>query len=124
MTVRVRIPRKLERTLLVPESALQRDTVGYFAMAVNDDGVVVRKDVTVGELDEDMRIIEKGLEPTDRIVVRGIHARPAPASRLMPKTASDSSDGSAPKKDTNATDGVKDTDKDKSANDANGGPAK
>ncbi len=78
--VRVRVPLKPEAALLIDERAVGRDQQGSYVLVVEDvDGkpTVQRKAVEVGESYERMRIINSGLEATDRVVVNGLQrARP------------------------------------------------
>jgi len=84
---------------LVPEVAVQRDVVGPYLLTVNDDNTVSRRDVTLGELLELRRIVEKGVTPDDRIITAGTQrARPGLTVNPQPATpsASASSSPSAP----------------------------
>ena len=74
---RIRIPRTTAEAMLVPETALQRDAVGSFLLAVNDAKEVVRLDVERGVRIGTMRVITSGLKATDRLIVVGLQrARP------------------------------------------------
>ena len=73
------------KSLLVPEAALLRDQLGRFAMVVNaKDEVEVRR-VHIGTLDGDMRVVEDGLKPEDRVIVLGV-LKARPGSKVTPKT--------------------------------------
>jgi len=53
-------------------------------MVVRDDGVVVPKPVEIGPLeDHAMRVITRGLLPTDRVVVQGL-MRTRPGMKAEP----------------------------------------
>jgi multidrug efflux pump subunit AcrA (membrane-fusion protein) len=54
--VRVRVPLRAEQALLVPEVAVGSDQAGRYVLTVNGD----------------MRVIESGLKPEERVVVSGI----------------------------------------------------
>ncbi|MFN7874572.1 MAG: efflux RND transporter periplasmic adaptor subunit [Pirellula sp.] len=70
--VRVRIPfGKPTNSLLVPERAIQSDQSIKYLLVVDSNNVVVRRDVTLGILDGNMRVIRAGLEETDRVIVNG-----------------------------------------------------
>ncbi len=70
---RGRVPvRVLEDALLVPEVALGVDQVGSYVYVVGDDGKVARRDVRTGPRDGTLRVISAGIEPGDRVVVRGL----------------------------------------------------
>jgi RND family efflux transporter MFP subunit len=82
---RVRVP--LSATLpqlLVPDAAVGTDQSGKLVMVVQDDGVVVPKPVETGPLeDHAMRVITRGLLPTDRVVVQGL-MRVRPGMKVEP----------------------------------------
>jgi RND family efflux transporter MFP subunit len=70
--VRVRVPRRAEPALLVPEVAVGADQGGRYVLAVNADNVVEQRRVQLGSSVGQMRVIESGLKPDDRVVVAGI----------------------------------------------------
>ncbi len=78
MFVRVRAPlEQREGTLLVPERALGADQGGRYVLVVNEQSVVEHRPVEIGVSIEQMRVIEKGLQPDDWDVVKGLlRARP------------------------------------------------
>ncbi|NPT56662.1 efflux RND transporter periplasmic adaptor subunit [Paraburkholderia sp. 5N] len=57
---------------LVPQQAIQRDTVGSYAMVVGADGKVVRKDVDTNDSYRSDWIVTGGLAPGDRVIVAGV----------------------------------------------------
>jgi multidrug efflux system membrane fusion protein len=70
---RVRVPLgKPYKALLVPESALLTDRSRRYLLVVNDRNVTERRDVKVGPLQDGMRVIEEGLKPDERVLVRAI----------------------------------------------------
>jgi multidrug efflux system membrane fusion protein len=71
---RVRVPLSATAPqLLVPDAAVGTDQSSKLVMVVQDDGVVVPKPVETGALEDPaMRVITKGLLPTDRVVVQGL----------------------------------------------------
>ncbi len=69
---RVRIPKPEQEALLVPETSLQRDLTGYFLLTVDENSQVVRNAVTTGPADGELRAIESGLRPDERVIVRGL----------------------------------------------------
>lgn len=69
--VKVRIGEPFEATL-VQDSALGYNQSKRYAWLLQEDGTVQRKFVQTGELEGDMRIVESGLTPQDKIVVSGI----------------------------------------------------
>jgi RND family efflux transporter MFP subunit len=95
MFVRIRIPGLQETpSLLVYEKAIGTDLGGKFVLVVDDDNVVQRRYVMLGQLYDDMRVIEAfredtntGLKPTERYIYKGIQrARPG-----MPVTPTEQS---------------------------------
>ena len=76
--VRLRVPLEERKdALLVPERALGVDQGGQYLLLVDDQGVVEQRPVSVGSAVGEMRVIEKNLKATDRVVVNGLQkARP------------------------------------------------
>ncbi len=70
--VRVRVPMAGEQALLVPEVAIGTDQGGRYVLAVNGENVVEQRRVQLGQTFGDMRAVESGLKPDERIVVGGI----------------------------------------------------
>jgi hypothetical protein len=58
--------------LLVPNVALGSDQGGAYVLVVNQQNVVEQRQVEVGQVVEDLRVIESGLGKDDRVVVGGI----------------------------------------------------
>lgn len=57
---------------LIPQQALQRDTVGAYALVVGPDDKVLRKNVTTSESYGNDWIVTGGLESGDRVIVAGL----------------------------------------------------
>ena len=73
MFVRIRAPiDKREAALLVTERALGADQSGRYVLVVNEENVVEYRPVEVGASIDRMRVIEKGLQPDDWVVVKGL----------------------------------------------------
>jgi RND family efflux transporter MFP subunit len=70
--VRVRVPLRAEQALLVPEVAVGSDQAGRYVLVVNPDGIVEQHRVQLGQTTGEMRVIESGLKPDERVVVSGI----------------------------------------------------
>ena len=70
--VRVRVPLRAEQALLVPQVALNADQTGRYVLVVNSDNVVDQRRVEPGQTVGEMRVIDSGLKPEDRVVVQGI----------------------------------------------------
>jgi RND family efflux transporter MFP subunit len=83
--VRVRVPtHKQDGAILVPDTALGQDQGGRYVLVVNDKNVVEQRYIQPGPLQADLRIVDKGLAATDRIVVEGIQ-RAIPGSTVDPQ---------------------------------------
>ncbi len=82
--VRVRIAEDPENALLVPDVALGSDQGGRYVLVVNKDNVVEQRKVTIGPKVGELRAIESGLKPDDRVVVTGI-LRAIPGQKVDPQ---------------------------------------
>jgi len=81
--------------LLVPQRAVQELQNLYNVAVVGSDNTVSVKNVTVGPRVGNLWVIEKGLAPTDRVVVEGLQ-RVRPGTPVTPKMATPAaSDGAA-----------------------------
>lgn len=69
MMGRMTIELPKQKVLLVPEQAVLTDLAERFVWCMNKDGSVKRVPVTVGQLIGNERVIEKGLEPNDLVIV-------------------------------------------------------
>ncbi len=78
MFVRIRAPiNQRQAALLVTERALGADQGGRYVLVVNEENVVEYRQVEVGASIDRMRVIMKGLQPDDWVVVKGLlRARP------------------------------------------------
>ena len=78
MFVRVRIPigNPID-SLLVPERAILNDQSIKYVLVADENDVAQRHDVELGPTDKGMRVIRRGLDAADRVIVNGIQrARP------------------------------------------------
>ena len=83
--VRVRVPfDKQENALLVPDAALGADQAGRYVLVVNAENVVEQRKVTTGQLDGELRVIESGLKPDDKVIVGGL-LRAIPGQKVDPQ---------------------------------------
>ncbi len=91
MFVRLRIPGLTEtESLLVHEKSIGTDLGGKFILIVGqEDNVVERHYITLGQLYENMRVIKEGLEAGDRYIYKGIQ-RARPGLPVTPKEESGS----------------------------------
>jgi RND family efflux transporter MFP subunit len=94
--VRVRVPAGEADVLLVPEVALGSDQGGRYVLVVNKDNVVEQRKVTIGPRVGELRAIESGLKPDDRVVVSGI-MRAIPGEKVDPKLQAATAAGSGAK---------------------------
>jgi RND family efflux transporter MFP subunit len=81
--VRVRIASRPRPALLVPDVALGSDQAGRYVLLVNKDNVVEQRHVEPRQLVGELRVIEKGLNKDDRVVVGGI-MRAIPGQKVEP----------------------------------------
>jgi len=87
MFVRVRVPTETtDNALLVPDVALGNDQSGRYVLVVNKDNVVEQRNVTVGQREGALRVIEKGLKPDDQVIVAGL-LRAIPGQKVEPHAA-------------------------------------
>jgi RND family efflux transporter MFP subunit len=83
--VRVRVPFGEDtKALLVPDVALGSDQAGRYVLVVNGDNVVEQRKVRTGPLEGELRVIESGLRPDDRVVIAGL-LRAIPGQKVEPQ---------------------------------------
>lgn len=71
--VRVRVPRAaVPDTLLVPDRIIGSDQSGRYVLVANKDNVLEQRKVELGQQVGDLRVIEKGLKPDDRVAISGL----------------------------------------------------
>ena len=66
--------------------AILRDLAGAFVLVADDKNVVQRRDIQLGALVQTDRIVTKGLDPTDRLIINGIQ-RAIPGNPVNPQSA-------------------------------------
>ena len=54
-------------------------------LVVDNDNVIDKRSVTVGPADGELRVIEKGLAPEDRVIVTGL-SRAVPGEKVRTET--------------------------------------
>ena len=87
MFARARVPASAPfEALLVPDSAVGTEQIRKFVYAVDGENTVRQKYVTLGHLENGLRVILKGIEPTDRIIVNGM-VRARPGIKVTPVVA-------------------------------------
>jgi RND family efflux transporter MFP subunit len=83
--LRVRVPfDQQQNALLVPDVALGSDQAGRYVLVVNGENAVEQRKVQTGPLEGDLRVIESGLKPDDRVVVAGL-LRAIPGQKVDPQ---------------------------------------
>ena len=85
--VRVQVPlAQRVDALLVPDTALGADQGGRYLLVVGKDNVVEQRKVEIGQLDGTLRVVEKGISPTDQVIVAGL-LRSIPGQKVDPQMA-------------------------------------
>ena len=69
---------------LLPDSAVVLDQSQRLVMTVAPDATVKPKIVTTGDLRGGLRVIQSGLEPTDRVIIDGL-VRAIPGAKVAPQ---------------------------------------
>jgi RND family efflux transporter MFP subunit len=83
--VRVRVPIDTQQdALLVPDVALGSDQAGRYLLVVNSDNLVEQRKVQTGPAEGELRAIENGLKPDDRVVTAGL-LRAIPGQKVDPQ---------------------------------------
>jgi RND family efflux transporter MFP subunit len=71
--VRVRVPRAEQpNMLLVPDRVVGSDQSGRYVLVANKDNELEQRKVVLGQQVGDLRVIDKGLQPDDRVVISGL----------------------------------------------------
>src|SRR5262245_27974990 len=84
MFARVRVPiSRPAPALLVPDTAIGTNQIGRYVLVVNKDNKVEQRTVTIGQVDNQLRVIESGLKPDDWVVIDGIQ-RAIPGGTVEP----------------------------------------
>jgi RND family efflux transporter MFP subunit len=84
---RVRVVASAEyEALLIPDAAVATDQSRKIVMVVKPDDTVEARPVTLGPLDQGLRVIREGLKPDDRVIVDGLQ-RARVGAKVTPKTA-------------------------------------
>jgi len=83
--VRIRVPVDQDQNaLLVPDTAQGSDQSGRYVLVVNKDNIVEQRKVRPGQIEGELRVIEDGLKPDDRVVIAGI-LRAIPGQKVDPQ---------------------------------------
>lgn len=76
--------------LLLPDTAVATDQSRKIVFVVKDDNTVEAKPVTLGPLDEGLRVIREGIGPDDKVIVEGLQ-RARVGAKVSPHAAADKS---------------------------------
>jgi membrane fusion protein, multidrug efflux system len=79
--------------LLVPDTAIATDQSRKVVFVVKDDDTVEARAVTLGPLDDGLRVVRDGLKPEDRVIVDGLQ-RARVGAKVSPHTANAAPAGS------------------------------
>lgn len=85
--VRVRLPLGLsdKESLVVPDPVISEDQAGKYLLVVNKDNTVEQRRITTGMLlPGSLRVIDKGLNADDRVVI-STNGRAIPGHKIVPK---------------------------------------
>ncbi len=70
---RIRVPGSPPYTaLLIPDAAIGTEQARKFVLVVDDHNVARQRYITVGQLDDGLRVIKDGLNADDRVIVNGL----------------------------------------------------
>lgn len=81
--------------LLLPDAAIASDQSRKIVMVVNADNVVEARPVTLGALDDGLRVIKEGLKPDDRVIVDGLQ-RARVGAKVTPQQKQAAAGGAKP----------------------------
>lgn len=82
---RVRVPAtEPYNALLLPDAAVVSDQSTKLVLTVKEDGTVVPKPVTLGPLEDGLRIIRSGVDAKDNVVINGVF-RARPGAKVTPE---------------------------------------
>jgi multidrug efflux system membrane fusion protein len=73
--------------LLVPDASVLPDQSQHIVLTVGPDNAVTPKQVQIGDLRDDLRVIRAGLTPSDKVIIDGIPAA-RPGSKVSPEIGS------------------------------------
>jgi RND family efflux transporter MFP subunit len=82
--VRVRVAEEPQNALLVPDAALGSDQGGRYLLVVDKENVVEQRKVTLGPRIGDLRAVDSGIKPDDRVIVAGL-LRAIPGQKVDPQ---------------------------------------
>jgi len=83
MFSRVRVPVESRPCLVVADTAVMADQGGKYVFVCNDKNVAELRRVRLGQLVEEMRVVEDGLTSRDKVIVNGLQ-RVRPGTQVNP----------------------------------------
>ncbi len=81
---RIQIPFHERSALLVPEMAVSNDQQGSYLLIDGEKNIVQRRNVRIGSLKNDLRVIEDGLNEEEWVIVNGL-VRSIPGHEIIPE---------------------------------------
>jgi len=82
---RIRMPiGENQDALLVSERAIGADQGGPYLLTVNSENIVEKKMIRIGQLVDGLRVIGEGLQPGERVIVKGVQ-RARPGAKVDPE---------------------------------------
>jgi membrane fusion protein, multidrug efflux system len=83
--VRVRIPvQRIDNALKVADTAIGTSQLGDYLLVLGKDNIVEQRQVKIGQLDGQLRVIESGLNAEDWVVTSGVQ-RAIPGNKVEPE---------------------------------------
>lgn len=78
--VKLRAPLEARDAITVPEGAVAVDQIGHYVLVVGEKNIVQQRPVTVAQAVNGLRVIDKGLDGNESVIVNGLQmARPGTA---------------------------------------------
>ncbi len=75
-------------TIMLPQAAVQADQQGSYVFTVGPDNKVARKNIQVGQRVESNVVVEKGIEPGEKVIVAGVQkVRPGQVVKATSRAA-------------------------------------
>ncbi|OAF05788.1 hypothetical protein AYJ54_02530 [Bradyrhizobium centrolobii] len=94
VNVRVRLDTVKDGTV-VPSAAVQRNAGGTFAYVLDQDNRVEMRPIRVGQVDNNIAVVESGLEPGQQVVVTS-QEQLRPGAYVIPTEAKSQQEGAVP----------------------------
>tara|TARA_R110000823_G_scaffold119998_8_gene244366 strand:- start:35822 stop:36922 length:1101 start_codon:yes stop_codon:yes gene_type:complete len=82
---------RLQEDLFLPQASVQADQQGSFVLIVDENNVVQRRNVELGERMDDLALVRDGVREGERVIVRGLQAvRPGMTVQTQSLSAAES----------------------------------